>query len=121
MNPVLATCFVTLMLIFQPLQSTAAKGKLDAEVAVRQDLIQVALGKQAADLIIRGATVLNAFTTEWMANQDIVIRGERIAWVGPSGTWTGSAKSTVDARRMWAVPGFGESHKHIESSYLTPE
>jgi len=36
MNPVLATCFVTLMLIFQPLQSTAAKGKLDAEVAVRQ-------------------------------------------------------------------------------------
>ncbi len=36
MNPVLATCFVTLMLISKPLQSTAAKGKLEAEVAVRQ-------------------------------------------------------------------------------------
>ena len=38
MNPVLATCFVTLMLISKPLQSTAAKGELEAEVAVRQVL-----------------------------------------------------------------------------------
>jgi len=94
---------------------------LNEEVLTRQALIQVALARKPADLIIRGATVLNVFTGEWEANHDIVIYEERIAWVGKTGTWKGIAKSGFDASGLWAVPGFGESHKHIESSYLTPE
>eukprot|EP00903_Cladosiphon_okamuranus_P004420 g4418.t1 len=94
---------------------------LTEEVQIRQDLIQTALAREEADLIIKGPTVLNVFTQEWQENQDIVIRGKRIAWVGDSGTWPGKAKATIDASDEWAVPGFGESHKHIESSYLTPE
>ena len=92
-----------------------------AEVLVRQDLIQVALARQPADLIIRGATVLNVFTNQWLEKQDIVIKGERIAWVGPVAGWPGKAARIHDASGRWAVPGFGESHKHIESTYLTPE
>ena len=91
------------------------------EVAIRQDLIQVALARDGADLLLRGPTVLNVFTGEWQPAQDIVIKGDRIAWVGATGTWPGKAKTVIDARLEWAVPGFGESHKHIESSYLTPE
>lgn len=91
------------------------------EVRLRRELVQVALGRQPADLIIRGATVLNVVTREWLPDQDIVIRGERIAWVGNAGDWPGKATRIVDASGEWAVPGFGESHKHIESSYLTPE
>jgi adenine deaminase len=92
-----------------------------AETLTRQQLVQVALGREPADTIIRGATVLNVFTGEWQPNQDIVIKGERIAWVGKAQGWPGKATQIVDASREWAVPGFGESHKHIESTYLTPE
>ena len=46
-------------LIAEPSQE---KSRSEKEVALRQELIQVALAKTKADLIIRGATVLNAFT-----------------------------------------------------------
>jgi hypothetical protein len=49
------------------------------ETVTRQTLVQVALGLEPADLIIRGATVLNVFTLSWEENQDIVIKGKRIA------------------------------------------
>ncbi|GAA4943456.1 adenine deaminase C-terminal domain-containing protein [Halioxenophilus aromaticivorans] len=92
-----------------------------SEIQTRQALTQVALARQPADLIIQNATVLNVFTQEWLANQDIVIASGRIAWTGATNTWPGSAAQTYDASGLYAVPGFGESHKHIESSYLTPE
>jgi adenine deaminase len=91
------------------------------ETLTRQTLVQVALGREPADLIIRGATVLNVFTLSWEAGQDIVVKGKRIAWVGPSGEWKGQCPNVFDAKGLWAVPGFGESHKHIESTFLSPE
>ena len=91
------------------------------EVSIHQHLVQTALGKEGADLLIRGATVLNVHTSTWSPNQDIVIKGQRIAWVGPSKAWNGKAAEVVDAYGLYAVPGFGESHKHIESTHLTPE
>jgi len=91
------------------------------ETKIRQNLVEVALGREPADLIIRGATVLNVFTLLWEADQDIVIRGKRIAWVGPAGQWKGHYSTLFDAKGLWAVPGFGESHKHIESTLLSPE
>ena len=93
----------------------------DAETKIRQSLVQVALAKEPADLIIRGANVLNVYTLLWMPDQDIVVRGKRIAWVGPTGQWKGQCSNIVDAKGLYAVPGFGESHKHIESSLLSPE
>jgi adenine deaminase len=91
------------------------------ETKIRQNLVQVALEREPADLIIRGATVLNVFTLLWEPDQDIVVRGKRIAWVGPSGQWKGQCSNIFDAKGLWAVPGFGESHKHIESTFLSPE
>jgi len=93
----------------------------DAETRIRQELIQVALEREPADLVIHGSTVLNVFTLSWEANQDIVVKGKRIAWVGPAGGWHGKAANSFDAAGLWAVPGFGESHKHIESTLLSPE
>ena len=95
--------------------------KFNEETRIRQDLVQVALEKAPADLIIRGATVLNVYTLLWDADQDIVIKGKRIAWVGPTGQWKGQCSNIFDAKGLSAVPGFGESHKHIESTLLSPE
>src|SRR5260370_20581065 len=95
--------------------------ELSEETKIRQSLVQVALEKEPADVVMRGATVLNVFTLMWEQNQDIVVRGKRIAWVGPSGQWKGKCSNIFDAKGLWAVPGFGESHKHIESTLLSPE
>lgn len=112
----LSIAFAALALAIPTLQAS-----LDDEIEIRQQLIQVALAKKDADLILRGATIFNVFSATWMPDQEIVVRGKRIAWVGPNKQWQGSAKEVVDVAGLWAVPGFGESHKHIESSYLTPE
>jgi adenine deaminase len=92
-----------------------------AETKVRQHLVRVALGYEEADLILRGATVLNVQTLLWKKDWDIVISGERFAWVGPRGEWPGTAREVRSVEGLWAVPGFGEAHKHIESTMLTPE
>jgi adenine deaminase len=91
------------------------------EILTRQRLVRVALGHEEADLILRGATVLNVFSLTWKSDWDIVISGQRIAWTGPRGQWPGTAKSIVAVDGLWAVPGFGEAHKHIESTMLSPE
>jgi adenine deaminase len=91
------------------------------EIVTRQHLVQVALGRQDADFILRGATVLNAHTSSWNEDWDIVISGQHIAWTGPRGTWPGQAREVRSVEGLWAVPGFGESHKHIESTMLSPE
>src|SRR3981189_2181464 len=65
----------------------------DAETKIRQSLVQVALAREPADLIIRGANVLNVYTLLWMPDQDIVVRGKRIAWIGPTGQWKGECSN----------------------------
>jgi adenine deaminase len=91
------------------------------EAKQRQHLTLVALGKKPADAIIQHVTILNVFTLEWVEDCDIVISGDRIAWTGPNGGWGGDAKETFDRKGLYAVPGFGEPHKHIESTHLSPE
>ncbi len=91
------------------------------EIKVRQNLVLVALGKEDADTLIRNVRILNVFSQVWLDAQDIVIKGKRIAWTGNTGTWPGKVKQTVEGNGECVVPGFGESHKHIESTHLTPE
>ncbi|WP_269526413.1 adenine deaminase C-terminal domain-containing protein [Coraliomargarita parva] len=91
------------------------------DMQARQHTVLVALGKAEADLLIKDVNVLDVFSLTWMEHSDIVISGQLVAWVGPTGTYPGTALKTVDGRGRYAVPGFGESHKHIESSLISPE
>ena len=91
------------------------------EVAIRQDLVLVALGRRAADRLVRVGRLFDAGTRTWIENAEIAIRGRRIAHAGPAGSFAGEAAETFDRTALSAVPGFGEVHKHIESSHLTPE
>nr|WP_295886905.1 adenine deaminase C-terminal domain-containing protein [uncultured Devosia sp.] len=91
------------------------------EVRIRQHLALVALGKRGADRAIRVGRLLDVNGRRWHDDQEIVVSGRRIAWVGPSGTYPGTVEQHVDRLHLSAVPGFGEVHKHIESSHLTPE
>ena len=91
------------------------------DVEIRQDLLLVALGKRPADLAIRVGRLLNVYSRMWFDDQEIVIKGRRIAWVGPAGKYRGEVAQRVHYPDLSAVPGFGEVHKHIESTHLTPE
>jgi adenine deaminase len=91
------------------------------EVAIRQELTLVALGRRPADRALRVGRLLDVHTRTWLEDQEIVIHGRRIAWVGPAGAYSGEVRERVHEPDLSAVPGFGEVHKHIESSHLTPE
>ncbi len=96
---------------------------LDAaeEVAIRQNLTLVALGKRPADRVIEVGRLLAVHANHWLDDHEIVISGRRIAYVGPIGSYRGTVGERIDHRGLSAVPGFGEVHKHIESTHLTPE
>jgi adenine deaminase len=91
------------------------------EVQIRQHLALVALGKRPATRAIRVGRLLDVNGRRWHDDQEIVVAGRRIAWVGASGEFPGMVDDRIDRSKLAAVPGFGEVHKHIESSHLTPE
>ena len=91
------------------------------EIRIRQHLVLVALGKREADRLVQLGRVLDVHTGTWMDDCEVAISGRRIAYVGPAGSLPGRARETIDRTHLSAVPGFGEVHKHIESSHLTPE
>ena len=91
------------------------------EVKIRQRLVRVALGHIAADIRLRVGKLLDVHALMWLTDQEIVISGRRIAYVGPAGTYPGEVLQEVHVPDLMAVPGFGEVHKHIESSHVAPE
>lgn len=87
---------------------------MDSE-SIRQRLVRVALGREDADLVVRGARVVDVLTRE-VYEADVAVASSRIAAVG-----TGyQGARTVEARGAYLAPGFIDAHIHIESSSLTP-
>lgn len=78
-------------------------------------LIDVAAGREPADLVIKNCMVVNVFTGRIVPG-DIAVCGDRIAGIGSY-----EGRQTVDAQGKYAAPGFIDSHIHIESCYVTPE
>ncbi len=91
------------------------------EVRIRQRLVRVALGHEPAETRLRVGQLLDVHSRMWLSDQEIIISGRRIAFVGPAGSYPGTVAREVHEPDLMAVPGFGEVHKHIESSHLTPE
>lgn len=91
------------------------------EVTLRQDLVQVALGRRPADRLLRVGRLFDVHSRSWIPDAEIAFRGRRIAHVGPRGSFAGTAQEVTERPQLAAVPGFGEVHKHIETTHLTPE
>lgn len=78
-------------------------------------LQRVALGKEPADLILSGGTVLNVYTGELLPDYEILISGERIAYVGPDqGFPIGPETLQLDVRGQVVIPGLIDAHCHID-------
>ena len=72
-------------------------------------------GAEPADLVIKGARLLD-LTTGALVQTDIAICRDRV--VGTYGEYRGVRE--IDARGLVAVPGFIDTHCHVESSLVTP-
>ena len=91
------------------------------EIRIRQDLVLTALGHRPADRALRVGRLLDVHAGPGARTRRSSFKGRRIAWVGPAGSYPGEVRERVHEPNLAAVPGFGEVHKHIESSHLTPE
>ena len=82
-------------------------------------VIDVALGNEAADMVIKNGKLLNVHTGE-IYETEIAIADKVIAAVGHLGENTiGENTKVIDAQGKIMVPGFIDAHIHFESSMLT--
>ncbi len=86
----------------------------------RQDLVDVAMGREFADTVIRNGTWVNVYSGELIQNTDISIKAGRFAFIGPDSKHTiGKNTKVIEANGKYLVPGFCDAHMHIESGMVT--
>lgn len=78
-------------------------------------MIDQGAGREPADIVLKGGRFLDLITGE-LVESDIAICEDRI--VGTFGTYRG--KHEIDVSGRIVVPGFIDTHLHIESSQVTP-
>jgi len=88
--------------------------------AVSRDLVDVAMGRVPADLLIRNGRWVCVQSGEIVPNTDIAVKGSRIAYVGPDASHSlGPNTHVIDAAGRYLVPGLLDGHMHIESGMVT--
>ncbi len=89
-----------------------------SEVAPR--LIDIAMGRTPADLVIRSGKWVNVYSGEIIAGTDIAIGSGRFAYVGPSAEHAiGPETRVIEADGRYLVPGLCDAHMHVESGMVT--
>lgn len=78
--------------------------------------IKKALGSEKADLAVKNISILDVFTGKFRKG-DVAVHGEHI--VGTYESYKGIKE--IDGSQLYLVPGFIDSHVHIESSLMTPD
>lgn len=87
---------------------------------VARDLVDVAMGRQPADLVIRNGHWVNVHSSEIIPHTSIAVKGSRIAYVGEDVSHTiGKKTRVIDANGRYLVPGLCDAHMHVESGMIT--
>lgn len=85
-----------------------------------QDLVDVAMGRKMADLVIRNGRWVNVHSGEILPGTDVAVTGSRIAFVGEdAGHTIGSSTNVIDAHGRYLIPGLCDAHMHVESGMVT--
>src|SRR4030043_1108107 len=83
-------------------------------------LVDVAMGRTPADLVIKNGRWVCVQTGEIIDKTDIAIIGERIAFVGENASHTiGEKTQVIEPNGRFLVPGLLDGHMHVESGMLT--
>lgn len=85
-----------------------------------QSLVDVALGEEKADLVIRGGDVVNVYTGEILQGWSVAAKGEWIAFVGEDARHTiGPQTQVIEAAGKMVIPGFIDGHAHVMHTHAT--
>ncbi|MGH7919637.1 MAG: adenine deaminase C-terminal domain-containing protein [Candidatus Dormibacteraceae bacterium] len=87
--------------------------------AQRRALAEVAGGRRAADLVLRGGALVDVFTDEILEGWGVAALGDRVATVGPdAGLPVGPGTEVVELAGRLVAPGLVESHTHLVRASL---
>jgi adenine deaminase len=84
---------------------------------VLRKIIDAAAGRKPADLVIRNGIAADVYTGRFV-KKDILITENLIAAIVEPGS--GEGFEIFNADGLYVLPGFIDSHIHIESSFLSP-
>ena len=88
--------------------------------AVAPQLVDVAMGRTPADLVVRNARWVNVHSGEIIAQTDVAVAAGRFAYCGPdAGYMIGPDTEVVDAAGRFIMPGLCDAHMHVESGMVT--
>ncbi len=79
-----------------------------------EEQIDTAMGRQEADLVLKGGNVFNVFLKTWEV-ADVAISGSKIVGIGQY-----KGRQEIDAKGLYLTPGLMDAHVHFESSMLSP-
>ena len=83
-------------------------------------LVDVAMGREKADLVIRNGQWICVQSGEILPGTDIAVLKDRIAYVGEDASHTiGENTKIIDADGKYLVPGLLDAHMHVESGMVT--
>lgn len=83
-------------------------------------LVDVAMGRKPADLVVRNGCWVNVHSGEIIPGTDIAITAGRFAYCGPNASHAiGEGTKVVDAGGRYLVPGLCDAHMHVESGMVT--
>lgn len=87
--------------------------KFESELMIR--LGRVALGQEPADIVLTNAGILNVYTGEILKKQQILIAGDRIAYVGPEHDFPMDyGTEIIDINKQLVIPGMIDGHIHMD-------
>lgn len=79
-----------------------------------EDLILTAAGEKKAELVLKGARVVNVFSEE-LLEADVAVSDGRIVGLGEY-----EGETEIDVSGKFICPGFLDGHIHLESSMVAP-
>ncbi len=92
----------------------------EAYAQMTRALVDVAMGRLPADLVIRNGRWVCVQSGEILPDIDVAVKGERIAYVGNDASHTiGRDTQVIEADERYLVPGLLDGHMHVESGMLT--
>lgn len=88
--------------------------------AMSQQLVEVAMGRKPADIVICNGKWVNVHSGEIIPGTDVAVSGCRIAYVGPGADHCiGPHTQIIEAKGRYLVPGLCDAHMHVESGMVT--
>ena len=94
--------------------SESYAGRISRQLLQKRRVIDVAAGREPADLVLKNAVYVNVFSNE-LRTADIAVAEGLIVGMGRY-----SGRKEVDCTGSIVLPGFLDAHIHLESSLVSP-